>query len=81
MAPYHAHWQHAADVLLAPWRVRGRRRTLLRAGIGLALSFDTWRSLVREQGLNDDQAVDVALRLAGETPPRADESSESPRSS
>jgi AcrR family transcriptional regulator len=79
MAPYHAHWQHAADVLLAPWRVRGRRRTLLRAGIGLALSFDTWRSLVREQGLNDDQAVDVALRLAGETPPRADASSETPR--
>jgi AcrR family transcriptional regulator len=64
MAPYHAHWRHAADVLAAPWRARGRRRTLLRAGIALALSFDTWRSLVREQGLTDDQALDVALRLA-----------------
>jgi AcrR family transcriptional regulator len=63
MAPYHAHWQRAADVLLAPWRVRGSRRTLLRAGIVLALSFDTWRTLVREQELTDDQALDLMRRL------------------
>jgi AcrR family transcriptional regulator len=67
MKPYHAHWQRAADVLVAPWRLRGRARTLLQAGIGLALSFDTWRTLVREQGLTDRQAVDVAARLARET--------------
>ena len=67
VAPYHAHWQDAADVLTAPWRARGRRRTLLRAAIALALSFDTWRTLVREQQLTDDQAIDVALRLAGVT--------------
>jgi AcrR family transcriptional regulator len=65
MAPYHAHWAHAADVLVAPWRARGRRRTLLRAGIAVALSFDTWRTLAREQGLDDDRAVEVAARLAG----------------
>ena len=65
MAPYHALWRQAADVLVAPWRARGRRRTLLRAGIALALSFDTWRALVRDQGLTDDQAIEVALRLAG----------------
>jgi AcrR family transcriptional regulator len=65
MAPYHAHWAHAADVLVAPWRARGRRRTLLRAGIAVALSFDTWRTLAREHGLDDDQAVEVAARLAG----------------
>ena len=68
MAPYHAHWQHAADVLTAPWPVRGRRRTLLRAGIALALSFDTWRTLAQEQGLDDDQAVELALRLTRECP-------------
>jgi AcrR family transcriptional regulator len=68
MAPYHAHWQRAADVLLAPWRARGRRRAQLRAGIALALSFDTWRTLAREQGLPDEQAVEVALRLAGPGP-------------
>ena len=63
VAPYHAHWRRAADVIVAPWQARGRRRTLLRAGIGLALSFDTWRALTRDYGLTDEQAIDVALRL------------------
>jgi AcrR family transcriptional regulator len=68
MTPYHAHWERAADVLVASWRARGRRRALLRAGIGLALSFDAWRSLVRDHGLSNDQAVHVALRLAIDLP-------------
>lgn len=63
MTPYHAHWERATDVLVAPWRARARRRTLLRAGIGLALSFDTWRSLVRDYDLTAAQAIDVATRL------------------
>jgi hypothetical protein len=62
-SPYHAHWQHAADVLTEPWPERGRRRTLLRAAITLALSFDTWRTLTREQQLTDDQALELMLRL------------------
>ncbi len=63
MEPYHAHWRHAADVLTKPWRERGRRRTLLRAGIAVALSFDTWRTLTREQQLTDQQALELMLRL------------------
>jgi AcrR family transcriptional regulator len=63
MAPYHAHWRHAADVLATAWRARGRRRTLLHAGIALALSFDSWWTLVRDQGLTDDQAIEVMLGL------------------
>ena len=34
-----------------------------RAGIALALSFDTWRTLVQEQALTDEQAVELMLRL------------------
>jgi AcrR family transcriptional regulator len=68
MAPYHAHWRRAADVLAAPWRARGRRRALLLAGMALALSFDTWRTLVRERGLSDDEAVEVMLRLTCDRP-------------
>lgn len=64
MAPYHELWRRAAEVLLAPWRVSGRRRTLLRAGIAVALSFDTWRTLARDQQLSDEQAAEVASRLA-----------------
>jgi len=78
MTLYHAHWQRATDVLVAPWQARGRRRTLLRAGVGLALSFDTWRSLVRDHGLTDDQAIAVALRLVGDTPVRGEGASVGP---
>lgn len=65
MEGYRAHWRRARDVLAAGWPVRGRRRALLRAGIGHALEFGTWQSLVREQGLADDDAVEVAARLVG----------------
>jgi AcrR family transcriptional regulator len=66
--PYHALWERASDVLLEPWRARGRRRVLLRAGIALALSFETWRQLVPEQGLSDDQAIELVSRLACDAP-------------
>ena len=68
VAPYHAHWSRAADVLLAGRGARGRR-ALLRAGIAVALSFDTWRILVRDQGLTDEHAVRVAGRLARDDGP------------
>jgi AcrR family transcriptional regulator len=63
MAPYYTHWRRAADVVVSAWRVRGRKRTLLRAAIGHALAFPTWRSLIRDQGLTDAQAVELMLRL------------------
>jgi AcrR family transcriptional regulator len=45
--------------------LRGRRpRTArVRAAVGHALSFTTWRSLVREQGLDDAAAVELMCRL------------------
>jgi len=63
VAPYHDYWRHATEVLAEPWRLRGRSRALLRGGIALALSFDTWRTLTREQRLSDNQAVELMLRL------------------
>ena len=39
------------------------RRKGVRAAIGHALEFETWRSLVRRQGLTSAQAVDAMLRL------------------
>jgi AcrR family transcriptional regulator len=71
MAPYHAHWQRATDILAAAWHARGGRRTILRAGIALALSFDSWRTLVREQHLTNDQAVELMLRLTAPERPSA----------
>ena len=67
--PYHELWSRASDVLLEPWRARGRRRTLLRAGIALALSFYTWRQLIRAQELSDELAIELAMRLVSDRAP------------
>jgi hypothetical protein len=37
------------------------RRKAVRAAIGHALEFETWRSLVRRNGLTQTQAVDAML--------------------
>jgi AcrR family transcriptional regulator len=42
---------------------RGGRRRRVRAAIGHALGFDTWRSLVRDQGLAPDEAVKLMTRM------------------
>jgi AcrR family transcriptional regulator len=47
------------DELVRGWP----RRKLVRAAVGHALEFGTWRSLVREQGLTQKQAVDAMLRF------------------
>lgn len=60
--PYHALWRRAGEVLMRGRPERGRRRAQLRAAIAVALSFETWRTLVREQGLGDAEALEVALR-------------------
>ncbi len=39
------------------------RRKLVRAAIAHAVEFETWRSLVRDQGLSRKQAVDAMLRF------------------
>ena len=51
------------DLLSEPWGLSGERRVLLDAAIGHALDFETWRSLVRRQGLNDKQAAEMMVRL------------------
>lgn len=44
--------------------VRGRpRRLAVRAAAGHALAFSTWRSLARDQRLDDAQAVELMCRL------------------
>lgn len=44
--------------------LRGRsRRRAVRAAVGHALAFTTWRSLACDQGLDDAQAVELMCRL------------------
>jgi AcrR family transcriptional regulator len=64
----------AQDVLVAGRRLRGRAGTRTRAGIGHALAFGTWRSLVREQGLREADAVEFmcrAVTASAQPAPRA----------
>ncbi|MHA1189954.1 MAG: TetR/AcrR family transcriptional regulator [Alphaproteobacteria bacterium] len=75
MAPYHAHWDQAVRVLAAAWPARRRKAKTLRAGLALALSFETWRTLVRVRGLMDEQAIKVMLQLTCEPYLRGDDNS------
>lgn len=59
-APY---WASVRAVLDRGWRARGRRRTLLRAAIGHAVEFETWRSLARNEGLDDAEAAELMVQL------------------
>lgn len=65
-AGFHAFIDAARDLLVRGRPERGRRRDEVRAAIGHALAFTTWRSLTREQGLDDDQAAELMCDLAGE---------------
>jgi AcrR family transcriptional regulator len=49
--------------LLAGRRERGRRRACASAAIGHAISFATWRSLVREQGLDDAESIGLMTAM------------------
>ena len=50
------------ELLVPGWGARGRRSELLRAAIGHALDFETWRSLERRQGVGRAEAVELMVR-------------------
>jgi len=66
MEAFFAYFDAAADVLMEGRSLRGRARTRVRAAIDHALAFETWRSLVRRQGLRRREAVELVARLAAE---------------
>jgi AcrR family transcriptional regulator len=62
-ARFHEYQAAAREILLRGRPQRGRRRDEARAALGHALAFATWRSLTREQGLDDSQAAELMCRL------------------
>ena len=56
----------ARTTLLRGRPARGRARARAGAAIGHALAFTTWRSLVREQGLDDREAAELMCRLVAD---------------
>jgi AcrR family transcriptional regulator len=53
----------AADAILRGWPQRGARRRRVRAAIGHALAFETWRSLVRQQGMSRSETIELMEAL------------------
>jgi AcrR family transcriptional regulator len=61
--PYFQHWERMRYVLATGWGVGDERLGLLLGTLGHALDFQTWVSLVRQQGLSDEQAVEVMVGM------------------
>jgi AcrR family transcriptional regulator len=63
MGDFRGYLRAIQDVLMAGRGLRGHAARRTRAAIGHALAFPTWRSLTREQGLSDDDAVALMRAL------------------
>ena len=64
LAPLAGHEAAVRVALERGWTLRGRRRDRLRAVIGHAAAFETWRSLARGQGLADAEIAGLMVALA-----------------
>ena len=64
MARRRAYLAEAREVLARGSGLRGARRKRLRAALGHAIDFLTWRSLTRREGLSDAEAVELMSVLA-----------------
>jgi AcrR family transcriptional regulator len=60
---FRGYLQEAQETLVAGRRLRGRARERVSASVGHAVAFSTWRSLAREQELNDTAAAELMCRL------------------
>lgn len=59
--PYLQHWDRMRYVLATGWGAKGESLELLLATLGHALDFQTWRSLTRQQGLDDERAIELMV--------------------
>jgi AcrR family transcriptional regulator len=64
-AAFRGYFASARDTLLTGRQLRGAAKLRTRAALGHAIAFSTWKSLVREQGLEDDAAVELMRALVG----------------
>src|SRR5919112_3968105 len=63
MGPILSHWDRMKDTVAAGWGPsEGIPRVLLGA-IGFALDFQTWRAMVRTQGMSEEQAIELMVGM------------------
>ena len=72
-AAFRGYFAAAQDTLMTGRQLRGAAKLRTRAVLGHAIAFSTWKSLVREQGLDDDAVVELMSALVGAAAHRAPE--------
>jgi AcrR family transcriptional regulator len=56
-------WEAMRDTIADAFEASGARREALLAAIALALDFQTWRTLVRQQELSQNRAVELMVGM------------------
>jgi AcrR family transcriptional regulator len=63
MGPFLSHWDRMKETIASGWGPsEGIPRVLLGA-VGFALDFQTWRAMVRTQGMSDEQAIELMVGM------------------
>ena len=63
MAPFYQYWETVRGNIANAFGASGERHEALLAALALALDFQTWRTLVRQQELSQDQAVGLMVGM------------------
>jgi AcrR family transcriptional regulator len=63
MAMLYQHWGRMRDTIAEAFGASDERREELLGAVALALDFQTWRTLVRQQGLDQDRASGLMVGM------------------
>ncbi|MDP8926487.1 MAG: TetR/AcrR family transcriptional regulator [Actinomycetota bacterium] len=63
MKPIFTHWERMKETLAVGWESADGPPQPLLGAIRLALDFQTWRMMVRKQGLTDKQAIELMVGM------------------
>jgi AcrR family transcriptional regulator len=63
MEPIYLHWERMKQSLVVGWGKSEEFPGLQLSAIGLTLDFQTWRAMVRTQGLSDEQAIELMVGM------------------
>jgi AcrR family transcriptional regulator len=63
MVSFDQYWETVRDVIADAFEASGERHEALLGAIALAQDFQTWRTLVRQQELSQDRAVELMVGM------------------
>jgi AcrR family transcriptional regulator len=63
MVPIYQYWETVRDVIADAYEASGEQRSALLGAITLAQDFQTWHTLVRQQELSQDRAVELMVGM------------------